>query len=213
MASTTKKNTNTVSKKDYDNLLKQLQSMQEMVNQITSQNEVKPVQNITQYIGENNKDVPVISLTMGQLNLSTEGYGNGEVYTFNSIGEEQTIPLEDLRKIIKNNKTFVEGGNVFINDDEVVKNQKLTNIYKKLLSYEEMQSLFDKDRHAFEKIFSNMTKNQKETFKKIICDKLIKDEKSVDMNIVQIVNDTLNVDIINDVRNHKKLSEMLKNDN
>ena len=211
--STTKKNNNTitVSKEEYENLLNQMKEMQTMFAQMTSQQQ--PVQNITQYIGENNKDVVVTSLTVGQLNLSTEGYGQGEIYTFEHIGEEQSIPLEDLKKIIKNNKSFVEGGNFFINDDDVVKSQKLTNIYKKLLSYDEMLDLFNKDRSVFEKVFANMTANQKETLKRIICEKLNENEKSVDMNIVQLINDNLGIDIMDDFRNQKKLSEILKNDN
>lgn len=211
--STTKKNndTITVSKEEYENLLNQMKEMQTMFAQMTSQQQ--PVQNITQYIGENNKDVVVTSLTVGQLNLSTEGYGQGEIYTFEHIGEEQSIPLEDLKKIIKNNKSFVEGGNFFINDDDVVKSQKLTNIYKKLLSYNEMLDLFNKDRSVFEKIFANMTANQKETLKRIIFEKLNENEKSVDMNIVQVINDNLGIDIMDDFRNQKRLSEILKNDN
>ena len=211
--STTKKNDNTitVSKEEYENLLNQMKEMQTMFAQMTSQQQ--PVQNITQYIGENNKDVVVTSLTVGQLDLSTEGYGQGEIYTFEHIGEEQSIPLEDLKKIIKNNKSFVEGGNFFINDDDVVKSQKLTNIYKKLLSYDEMLDLFNKDRSVFEKVFANMTANQKETLKRIIFEKLNENEKSVDMNIVQVINDNLGIDIMDDFRNQKKLSEMLKNDN
>lgn len=212
---TTKKNTtktsNTVSKEEYENLLNQFKEMQAMFAQMTSQQQ--PVQNITQYIGENNKDVVVTSLTVGKLNLSTEGYGQGEVYTFERLGEEQSIPLEDLKKIIKNNKSFVEGGNFFINDDEIVKSQKLTNIYKKLLSYNEMLDLFNKDKSAFEKIFAGMTANQKETVKRIIFEKLNENEKSVDMNIVQIINDDLGIDIMDAFRNQKKLSEILKNDN
>ena len=211
--STTKKNndTVTVSKEEYENLLNQMKEMQTMFAQMTSQQQ--PVQNITQYIGENNKDVVVTSLTVGQLNLSTEGYGQGEIYTFEHIGEEQSIPLEDLKKIIKNNKSFVEGGNFFINDDDVVKSQKLTNIYKKLLSYNEMLDLFKKDRSVFEKVFANMTANQKETLKRIIFEKLNENEKSVDMNIVQVINDNLGIDIMDDFRNQKRLSEILKNDN
>lgn len=214
MTNTTKKpvkKTETVSKKEYDELAKKLQEMQEMFNQFL--NTPQPVQNITQYIGDNNKDVSVTSLTVGLLNLSTEGYGAGEIYTFHHIGEEQTIPLEDLKKIIRNNKSFVEGGNIFINDDEVVKNQKLTNVYKKLLSYSEMKDLFNKDRKAFEKIFTNMTKNQKETLKRIVFEKLNQDEKSVDMNIVQVLNDDMNIDIMDDFRSQQKMAEILKNDN
>ena len=104
-------------------------------------------------------------------------------------------------------------GNFFINDDDVVKSQKLTNIYKKLLSYDEMLDLFNKDRSVFEKVFANMTANQKETLKRIIFEKLNENEKSVDMNIVQVINDNLGIDIMDDFRNQKKLSEILKNDN
>lgn len=201
--SSTKKSSSTVSKKQYDEMQKQMEALQELVNKLmggVATNEPTPVQNITQYIGDNNKDVPVTSLTVGQLNLSTEGYGRGAIYTFEQIGEEQVIPYEDLKKIIKNNKSFVEGGNFFINDDEVIKNQRLTNVYKKLLSYDEMQDLFSKDRAAFEKIFTNMTENQKETLKRIIFEKLEQNEKNVDMNIVQVINEDMNIDIMKDFR-------------
>lgn len=201
--SSTKKSSSTVSKKQYDEMQKQMEALQELVNKLmggVATNEPTPVQNITQYIGDNNKDVPVTSLTVGQLNLSTEGYGRGAIYTFEQIGEEQVIPYEDLKKIIKNNKSFVEGGNFFINDDEVIKNQRLTNVYKKLLSYDEMQDLFSKDRTAFEKIFTNMTENQKETLKRIIFEKLEQNEKNVDMNIVQVINENMNIDIMKDFR-------------
>lgn len=207
----------TVSKKEYDEMKKQLEEMKALMNKVlNSSNEEKKnntVNNITNYIGDNTKDVFVTSLTVGELNLSTEGYGRGEIYTFSNIGEEQSIPLEDLKKIVKNNKKFIDGGNVFINDDEVVKSLKLNNIYKKLLSYDEMQGLFKKDRDAFEKVFVGMTDNQKETLKRIIFEKLKENEKSVDMNIVQVINDVMDIDIMDDFKNSKKLSEFLKNDN
>lgn len=202
------KSTNTVSKKEVEQMRKQMEDMQSLIIQLTGKafSETQPVQ----YINDNNKDVTLTSLTVGELNLSTEGYGQGEVYTFTHYGEQQTIPYEDLKKLIKNNKRFIEGGNVFINDEEVVKEQKLVNVYKKLLSYDEIEKIFSEDKNTFEKIYKSMTKNQKETLKGIIYDKLDKDEKSVDMNIVQILNDDMGIDIMNDYRNQKKLFEELK---
>lgn len=196
-------------------LEKRFAEMEELVKNLlaNANNGQQTVQNITQYVGENNQDVTVTSLTMGELNLSTEGYGRGIVYTFNHIGEELAIPLDDLKKIIRNNKSFIEGGNVFINDDEVIKSQRLTNVYKKLLSYDEMQGLFKKDRSAFEKIFEGMTKNQKETLKRIIFEKLNENEKSVDMNIVQVLNEDMNINIMEEFKNQKELSKYLINDN
>ena len=204
-------------KKKDDKYIKELEErlkkMEEVINKFSTMNigsDQPTVNNITQYIGENNKDVTVTSLTVGELNLSTEGYGEGTIYTFENIGEEQIIPMEDLKKIIKNNKSFIEGGNIFINDEEVVESQKLGNIYKKLLSYEEMLGLFNKDREAFEKVFVSMANNQKETLKRIIFKKLEDDEKKVDMNIVRVIDENMGTNIMEEFSNQKKLSELIK---
>lgn len=212
MATNTKtKSNNTVSKKEVEQMRKQMEDMQALIIQLTG-SAFNQAQNSSNNNG-NNRDVTLTSLTVGELNLSTEGYGQGEVYTFKHYGEEQAIPYEDLKKIIKNNKRFIDGGNVFINDEEVVKEQKLTNVYKKLLSYEQMEKIFEEDRKTFEEIFRNMTKNQKETLKGIIFDRLNENAKSVDMNIVQILNDDMNIDIMNDFKNQKELFEEIKNEN
>lgn len=212
-----KKEKETVSKEKYTELESKLKQMEELVQKLinNSDNNEKQqtVNNITQYIGNENKDVVLTSLTVGQLNLSTEGYGNGAIYTFDNIGEEISIPLDDVKKIVRNNKNFIEGGNVFINDDELIKSLRLENVYKKLLSYEQMQNLFNKDRNAFEKIFSGMTENQKETLRRIIFEKLMKDEKSVDMNIVQVLNDNMNINMMDDIKNQKKILEYLDENN
>lgn len=205
------KSTNTVSKKEVEQMRQQMEDMQKLIIQLTGK-AFDQSQNV-QYVNDSNRDVTLTSLTVGELNLSTEGYGQGEIYTFSHYGEQQTVPYEDLKKLIKNNKRFIEGGNVFINDEEVVKEQKLVNVYKKLLSYEQIEKIFSEDKGTFEKIYQSMTQNQKETLKGIIFDKLNKDEKSVDMNIVQILNDDMNIDIMSDYRNQKKLFEELKNEN
>ena len=47
--------------------------------------------------------------------------------------------------------------------------------------------------------------NQKENLKGIIFDKLEKDSSSVDMNIVQVINEDMNVDIMSEIKNAKDL--------
>lgn len=205
------KSTNTVSKKEVEQMRQQMEDMQKLIIQLTGK-AFDQSQNV-QYVNSNNKDVTLTSLTVGELNLSTEGYGQGEVYTFSRYGEQQAVPYEDLKKLIKNNKRFFEGGNVFINDEEVVKEQKLVNVYKKLLSYEQMEKIFSEDRDVFEEIYKGMTGNQKETLKGIIFDKLNENEKSVDMNIVQILNEDMGIDIMSDFKAQKKLFEELRNEN
>ena len=75
-----------------------------------------------------------------------------------------------------------------------------------------MLDLLNKDRKAFTKIFSGMTKNQKENLKGIIFDKLAKDSSSVDMNIVQVMNEDMNIDIMSEVKNAKDLMDYMKSD-
>ena len=75
-----------------------------------------------------------------------------------------------------------------------------------------MLDLLNKDRKAFTKIFSGMTKNQKENLKGIIFDKLAKDSSSVDMNIVQVINEDMNIDIMSEVKNAKDLMDYMKSD-
>lgn len=221
MATTTKKNSTAKESKeikkdeytqDLENRISELEELIKSMAAATKTASEPTVNNITQYIGDNNKDVILTSLTVGQLNLSTEGYGQGAIYTFDEMGEQQSIPYDDVKKIIKNNKSFIEGGSVFINDDEVIKNQRLENTYKKLLSYEGMLDLLNKDRKAFAKVFSTMTKNQKENLKGIIFDKLEKDSSSVDMNIVQVINEDMGIDIMSEVKNAKDLKEYIKSD-
>ena len=53
------------------------------------------------------RDVTFVSLCNSILNLSTEPYGGGTIYTFNEFGEEQSIPYSDARLLIRNNKRFI----------------------------------------------------------------------------------------------------------
>lgn len=151
------------------------------------------------------RDVILTSLTVGVLNLSTEGYGQGDVYTFTKFGEEQAIPYDDVKKIVKNNKSFIEGGYVFINDDEIIASQKLTNVYKKLLSADKIMNLFNENKKDFSNIYGEMTQIQKEIFRDVIYTKLNNNE-DVDMNIIQVVNEALNIDIISNFKASKDLT-------
>lgn len=200
----------TISKKEYDEMAKRLKEMEAMFAQFqanqANNGSMQPsnIQYITN-VSEDNRDIVLTSLTVGELNLSTEGYGQGIVYTFHNFGEEISIPYSDLKKIIRNNKNFIEGGNVFINDDSVIESQRLTNVYKKLLSYDEIMKIFTEDKKTFANILKTMTQNQKETLKGIIFDKLNEDADDVDMNIVQLLNDDMDTDIMAEFKSEKEL--------
>lgn len=154
------------------------------------------------------EEVLFTSLCVGELNLTTKKYidGGGEVYTFKNFGEEQLIPYEDARDIIKNNKSFITGGLVFIHDKDMVEKYHLTKWYSKILDDDKMIDLFNSKIETFESIFNDLPVFQQKTFKSLLENKIIKKEK-YDMNMVKIVDDALHVDIISSINNGKEIEE------
>lgn len=152
------------------------------------------------------RDVLFISLCLGTLNLSTARNGGGDIYTFNEFGEEQMIPYSDAKNIIKNNKSFIKGGKVFIDDEELIRNERLTKDYENILDYKGLSQLFNEDFQTFEKVFKSIPKGQQESFADILIQKVIKGEK-IDRNLIYIVNQELNIDIEEKIQNGKDLME------
>lgn len=190
---TTKSNTDTKRVKDLEAQVAQLTEMVQLLTKAGLTN-VQPVNN-----NSIDRDVSFISLCNHTLNLSTEPYGGGSIYTFTEYGEEQAIPYSDARLIIRNNKRFIKEGKCYIADADIIAAEHLSKDYERLLDDKSLQDLLNKERSTFNKIFDNMTDVQKDLFKDIVIKKLAKDKNSVDMNIVQKINDTLNIDILKDV--------------
>lgn len=161
-----------------------------------------------QEIISNNQDRDILftSLYPGILNLSTEGYGKGDVFTFEKFGEEVNIPYSQARQIIRNNKSFITGGLVFISDDEIIKSERLTNDYKKILNKEKLLKTFEMNKNEFKDIFEAMTDSQKEILHQTMINRLVAG-KDVDMNMVSIVNNAMNCDILKEVNDGKGLTE------
>jgi hypothetical protein len=57
-----------------------------------------------------NECITVVSQCKGKLNLSTGGFGRGEIYTFLEFGQVLQIYYKDLKEIVKNNRSFYEQG-------------------------------------------------------------------------------------------------------
>lgn len=182
---------------------------EEMANLIKDMENNKPAevkQESKSTVKDMERDVLFISLCMGTLNLSTRKNGDGEIYTFNEFGEEQMIPYQDAKNIIKNNKSFIKGGKVFIDDEDLIQNERLTKDYENILDYKGLKDLFNTDAATFEKIFKSIPDGQKQSFKDILGQKIIKGEK-IDRNLIYIVNQELNTNIEESIENGKNLTE------
>lgn len=195
---------NNADSKKIKSLEQQIKQLNDLVALLTKSS----VENQNVSSNGTDRDITFISLCPNQLNLSTLPNGDGNIYTFERFGEEIEIPYWEAKGIVKNNKSFITAGKCYIADDEFVKSEHLQKNYEKLLSKEKLLELFDMDRNTFKSVFASVPKEQQEIFKDMLFEKLTEDKNSVDMNIVQIVNDTLNVDILKSVELSK---ELLKN--
>lgn len=191
-----KKEVNDIESTELENLKQQVELLKSMVFN-------KEKENI-----DKDRDIPFISLSLGTLNLSTEGDGKGDIFTFEHFGDNLMIPMTQAKQIIRKNKNFIREGLVYIDDEEFIKSERLTSSYKNILSKEEIESLITKKKKDFESTFNNMTKSQQELIAGLIVDKIRKDEE-VDMNIIQVINTSLKTDLIREVEDFKLL---LKNE-
>src|SRR5574344_46458 len=73
------------------------------------------------------EDIPVVNLTNGQVNISTEGYGQGDITTFDKHGEIIDIPYSDLKLYVRKNKRFFQEGILYILDERAVKQERLSS--------------------------------------------------------------------------------------
>lgn len=198
--------TTTTKKKSNNGDSKRIKEMEKTISDLTAMVQMLMKNGASAApVNDADRDVTFISLCNHILNLSTEPYGQGTVYTFNEFGEEQPIPYSDARKIIRNNKNFIKGGKCYIADDDIIKAEHLTNDYKKILSKNELLELLSMNKDKFKSIFDALTDTQKEIFRDILIEKLNVNKNSVDMNIVQYVNESLNIDILESVKFGKEL--------
>jgi len=155
------------------------------------------------------RDIIVVSLTRGILNLATEGHGHGEVYRFDKFGDEMTIPYSDLKKIINKNKSFTVNGNYYIYDETVIEKQRLKKAYEKIVSKEQFEELFALPKDKFLSIFDKMMEAQQIMFSEILTDKLV-DGTDIDANIINAVADRTGKDIYTIVKDQLKTKEIAK---
>lgn len=140
------------------------------------------------------EDIDVISLCNNKLNLSTGGFGKGELYWFENFGEIKPIPFRDLKEIVKNNRTFLEKGYYYVESDKARKALRISRIYDNLPAAQDLINLLDKDAKTIKVILEKMTPEQKTMISSVVVNKLCNNEK-IDMNIVKEIGDSIGRDL------------------
>ena len=140
--------------------------------------------------------IPVISQTVGSLTLTTEGNGNGAIYDFSEFGEIQDINFRDLRDIVRNNKNMVTNGRFYILNEKAVKELRLESAYNKMLSNEEIATIFDKDVKSVVELYKLAPTGQKETIIDLVIDRKLNGQP-IDANVLIQLGELCGKDLIN----------------
>jgi len=149
-------------------------------------------------------DIDVISLCNGVLNLTTGGFGKGELYSFNEFGQVLPIPYRDLKEIAKNNRSFLEKGYFYIDNQKARVALRISKLYEKMPVAQDLITMLDKDSVTIKKTLSIMTPEQKTMIASLVIDKLFNGEK-LDMNLVKEIGDSVDKDLSTIARDKREL--------
>jgi hypothetical protein len=140
-----------------------------------------------------NRVIKVMSLFRGVMTLKTQANG-GREFRFNSFGTIQPIIYSDLLQIISHQQRFCdEGYFVILDKDAVIANGK-EEVYKKFLDKKQIENILTYDDETITSLFSNTTKNIKESIVAILVAK-INGEESVDKNKIHLISDLYGIDL------------------
>lgn len=215
-------NENTVNHNDskddiINQLMKQVSDLTNMINEIKSsnnKNEDKPLD--TNELDEvefkepsPNKQIRLISLCYGVLNLSTEPYGKGKLVSFNKYGESKTILYSTLIDIVNNNRKFAENGSFYILDKDAVYYLGLSDYYKGILSKDIMDNIFNYSPSEITDLLRNATDEQKEVLVHNTIDKIYNNQP-IDLNKADLIGKSCGINIMNKVSEMKNIDEAMK---
>ncbi|MFZ2992526.1 MAG: hypothetical protein WA061_02310 [Microgenomates group bacterium] len=147
-------------------------------------------------------NVPVMSLFMGKLNLSTEGFGKGHKYWWSEFGQKKTVPYSDLAQIINAEESLLGKGYFYIMDERVIKKHGLTQTYESILDKKKLEQVFSLSPNAVE-LYQSANQPQKDIMNTFIIQKIVKDE-SIDLNVVNKISKVAGFDLFSKAQELKE---------
>lgn len=117
-------------------------------------------------------EIPVVSMCVGKLVISTLGNGLGNIYRFSEFGEIQDIPFGDLKEIVKNKPYFAKEGAFYIANEEAVKKLRLTRDYEHIISNKMFETLLNQNAEVVVEAYKTAPDLQKSQVVSLIEDKI-----------------------------------------
>lgn len=204
MANTKKTTTTKSTAKEADTItLEQLQAenaeLKERMDKLMQMMEQTPKagEAVSAPLGSVERDIPVMSLLPHQLNLTTQPYGQGTIYTFNEMYEEIIIPYGDLKEIVRANRSMAQNGKFYIMDEEAVTSLRLKGAYKNIIKPDELQKVLNHLGSAEQliEVYKMAPEGQKQIIVEILNDKRLYNE-NVDMNVLNELSKLSGLDLI-----------------
>lgn len=189
MESKTVPSNDAILREEYEKLLAQVQQLTQLVNTNMTHTESAP------YTNSMEKEVVVVNMCMGELNLATEGNGKGTIYNFKHFNQALDIPFGDLKDIVRNNARFVDEGYFYIADAEAVKRLRKAYNYKKILEPATIANIFDYDSSTIVSMYKDAPRGQQELIVQMIRDKRLNAEK-VDANVMMELGELTGIDFL-----------------
>lgn len=155
-----------------------------------------------------NDYIKVMSLCPYEMCLSTAPRGRGKTFNFKKFGEIKRMFYSDLLDVANNHPNFLEAGYFYILDRDVISANGYEEIYSKILSKEQIESILDNSSEAVS-LFESANEKQRMMIIDILIGKL-RDNKRVDFNIISAISRISNVDLIGKSREAQEAVEFEK---
>lgn len=154
-----------------------------------------------------NKQIRIMSLYSGILNLSD---GIKVCLKFDKYGEVRPILYSKLMDIVNTQRTFAEDGKFYILDKNAVYFLGLKENYDTILDKGQIDRLISEcNVSEIKSIGNTMTESQKDVVVNLILGK-INEGQNVDLNRIDALSKTFNIDINSKIRDMQELEETLK---
>jgi hypothetical protein len=196
-------------------LMKKVEALTDMVNELSTTKDTSVEQAVVEDTSESeyaepspNKQIRLISLCYGCLNLSTEPFGKGKLITFSKYGESKTILYSTLIDIVNNNRKFAENGAFYILDKDAVYYLGLTDYYKGILSKDIMDNIYDYSATEISSLLESATDEQKEVLVRNAIDSIY-NNKPIDLNKCDIIGKAYGVNIMDKVSEMRQIDDAM----
>ena len=143
---------------------------------------------------DDDDDIVVISLMPCKLNLI--GEDGGVAYTFEEMYEEQYVPFDELKNIVKKNRKLAKNGRYYIANEKAVKKLKLEQDYKKILSPEQIKKILDVDVATAIEMYKLAPQAQQKTVIEVVKAQKFAG-KHIDNNLLVELGKLAHVDLVN----------------